>query len=353
MHSVLNVTKLLSHPLLRGFLILAAFLPPSLCAAEDLVISDLGLRLVPIPVGSFTMGSPASEQGRSVSEGPQTRVVITRPFWLGQTEVTQAQWRSVMGTDLKEQVGRMLKDDTLYNLGGKDRQTLRDYYRQQKDGSDSLVFNVADDAPIYFVSWEESSTFCNRLTDREHRAGRLPAGYEYRLPTEAEWEYACRAGTSEATYAGNLQILGTYNVPVLDEIAWYGGNSSVGYKGRGRDTSGWAGKQYPGGTAAQRIGARKKPNAWGLYDMLGNVWEWCADHYDKLPGGETVDPQGPSTGSHRVWRGGSYSYDTAANCRAAARTASLPSMRVSDLGFRVALCPVREPAVHEPHANSN
>jgi formylglycine-generating enzyme required for sulfatase activity len=337
----LTLGKLIpSRTRLSIFLTLAAFAFVSLHATEPRIVPDLNLKLMPIPAGNFAMGSPASEVGRSNNEGPQTRVIISQPFWLGQTEVTQTQWRAVMGTDLAEQVQRMLADNTLYGLGGKEQQTLRDYYRLQKDGSSSLAFNSAGDAPMYFVSWEESVAFCRRLTERERAAGRLPSGYEYRLPTEAEWEYACRAGTTNATYAGNLEIKGKYNVPVLDEIAWYGGNSSVGYTGKGRDTSQWAEKQYPGGTAAQRAVATKKPNTWGLYDMLGNVWEWCGDYYRKLPGGEVRDPKGPNSGSYRAWRGGSYSYGPATDCRAAARTASLPSMRVSDVGFRVALCPV-------------
>jgi len=287
------------------------------------------------------MGSPDGEVGRSANEGPQTRVTIAQPFWLGRTEVTQAQWRIIMGTGLAEQVRRMLADDTLYGLGEKEPITLRAYYQQQTDGSARLVFNRADDAPMYFVSWDEAVEYCRRLTARESKAGRLTLHYAYRLPTEAEWEYACRAGTTEATYAGNLEIKGKYNIPALDGIAWYGGNSSVGYKGEGRDTSSWVEKQYPGGIAAQRAVATKKPNAWGLYDMLGNVWEWCGDYNHQLPGREVIDPQGPNSGSTRILRGGSYSYGPATACRAAARTAATPSTRVSDFGFRVALCPVR------------
>lgn len=313
-----------------------------LAHAEQRIIPDLNLKLMPIPAGIFVMGSPASEVGRRDNEGPQTKVIISHPFWLGQTEVTQDEWRAVMGTDVAQQVQKMLADDTLYDLGGKQLQTLRDYYRQQKDGSDSLMFNTAGNAPIYFVSWDEAQAFSRRLTERERTAGRLPVGYEYRLPSEAEWEYACRAGTTEATYAGNLVIKGQYFVPVLDAIAWYGGNSSVGYIGKGRDTSSWPEKQYPGGTAAQRAVATKMPNAWGLYDMLGNVWEWCDDRYSRLlPGGKVRDPHGPQSGSARVWRGGSYSYGSPGECRAASRTGAIPTMRVSDLGFRVALCPLR------------
>ena len=169
-------------------------------ASEPRSISELGLKLMPIPAGSFIMGSPTNEAGRSGNEGPQTTVTISRAFWLGQTEVTQAQWQSVMGTGVAEQVQRMLADDTLYYLGGKEQQTLRDYYSHQTDGSSDLRFNESADAPVYFVSWHDAVMFCHKLTAREREAGRLPPGYEYRLPTEAEWEYGCRAGTTGATY---------------------------------------------------------------------------------------------------------------------------------------------------------
>lgn len=298
---------------------------------------------MPIPAGTFIMGSPASETGRQTNEGPQTRVTISQPFWLGQTEVTHAQWRTIMGTDLVEQARRALADDALYTIDSPEQRTLREYYRLQKDSKpNKLVFNAADDAPMYFVSWQEAVAFCCQLTERERVAGRLPSGHEYRLPSEAEWEYSCRAGTTDATYAGVMEIKGKYNAPVLDAIAWYAGNSSIGYNGKGADTSDWPEKQYPGGTAAQRAVATKKPNAWGLYDMVGNVWEWCGDWYaPKLPGGEARDPLGPNSGSCRSWRGGSFSYCPALYCRSSARTAFLPGVRFRDLGFRIALCPVR------------
>ena len=157
---------------------------------------------------------------------------------------------------------------------------------------------------MYWVSWEEAVAFCRRLTERERAEGRVPAGYEYRLPTDAEWEYAARAGTTTATYAGELEIKGFANAPVLDPIAWYRGNSSEGYTGKGVDTSAWQEKQYPGGIAGPRTVATKRPNAWGLYDMLGNVWEWCGDWYSyKLPGGSVSDPTGASCSTAPVtWR---------------------------------------------------
>jgi formylglycine-generating enzyme required for sulfatase activity len=261
-----------------------------------------------------------------------------------------------MGTNVVEQVRRQLADDALAIKAGKGVRQ-RDGDRMIVSDPNELVYNTADDAPMYWVSWEEAVEFSRRLTKRERAAGRVPAGYEYRLPTEAEWEYAARAGTTTATYAGELEIKGWGNAPVLDPIAWYLGNSSEGYSGKGVDTSGWKEKQYPGGIAGPRTVATKRPNAWGLYDMLGNVSEWVGDlSSDKLPGGSVRDPTGPTAdsathiaasidvhdapGAHRVFRGGSW------NARpsiifAAMRMGNLANLRERGLGFRVALAPAQ------------
>jgi sulfatase modifying factor 1 len=311
-------------------------------AADSHRVDDLDLTLVPISHGAFMMGSPEGEAGRRSDEGPRARVTITRPFWLGRTEVTHGQWRAIMATDLVEQVRRALADDTVYAISGKNR-TVREYYNVKSD-TDPQRFadNPAEDAPMYWVNWDEAVAFCRRLTERERAAQRLPAGYVYRLPTEAEWEYACRAGTDGATYAGELTILGRFNAPVLDAIAWYGGNSSVGWSGKGVRTDNWKEKQYPGGIAAPRAVGTKAANPWGLHDMLGNVWEWCADWYGKrLPGEEARDPTGAATGEQRVSRGGSWIFG-AEGCRAARRFQDSPGARFRCVGFRVALAPALE-----------
>jgi len=286
------------------------------------------------------MGSPADEPGRYDDEGPQTQVTISKAFWIGKYVVTQGQWKTLMGTDQVEQARRMLADDTLYDFGGEQPQTIRDHLGATKDADpNAAIGNAGDNYPIYCVSWDEAVAFCRKLTEQERSAGRLPAGYEYRLPTEAEWEYVCRAGTKEATYAGKMEIKGARNAPVLDSISWYGGNSSEGYTGRGFSTADWAEKQYPGGDAGPRQVGGKQPNAWGLYDMLGNVNEWCGDWYaDKLPGGSVTDPHGPEEGSDRVIRGGGWNED-ARDVRAAARNGYEPGSRHHFLGFRVALAP--------------
>ena len=330
-----------------------AFTASPLCAAEPRTVLGLGLTLMPIPAGTFTMGSPQ----RSESTRPPTRVTISQPFWLGRTEVTQGQWKALMGTDVVEQVRRQLAED---RLAGK-QLNMRDGVSRNVSDPNELVYNNADNAPMYWVSWEEAAAFCRRLTERERAEGRLPAGYEYRLPSEAEWEYAARAGTTTATYAGELEIKGVANAPVLDPIAWYRGNSSEGYTGKGMDTSAWPEKQYPGGIAGPHAVATKLPNDWGLYDMLGNVWEWCGDWWSsKLPGGSLSDPTGPAvrntvqqeaylaaggnltdettTGAGRIIRGGSWAAAPHV-FKVTGRIWQKPDQRESALGFRLALAP--------------
>jgi formylglycine-generating enzyme required for sulfatase activity len=188
-----------------------------------------------IPSGHFMMGSPITESGRVNDEGPQHKVTITTGFWLFDTPCTQALWQTVIGDN-----------------PSRFRSPTR---------------------PVECVSFDDVDAFIMRLN------GRLP-GLGLQLPSEAQWEYACRAGTTTATYAGDLKIFSDHNAPVLDEIAWYSGNCGVGFElTNGEDSSTWKGKQYPHTHAGTRPVALKAPNAWGLYDMLGNVWEWCVDHW--------------------------------------------------------------------------
>lgn len=232
----------------------------------------------------------------------------------------------------------MLADDTLYMLQGK-MQTVRDRTGYTRDTRpEDAVGPVGDDYPMYWVNWYEAEEFCRRLNVRERAAGRLPRGYVFRLPTEAEWEYAARAGTRTANYGGPMAIRGKYDAPELDPIAWYGGNSSVGYSGRGWSTAGWAEMEYPGGIAGPHRVRTKLPNGWGLFNMLGNVNEWVGDWRAPYPGGATVDPPGPATGSEKVIRGGSW-FNAARSSRSANRDRSGPGRRFFGLGFRVVLAP--------------
>jgi formylglycine-generating enzyme required for sulfatase activity len=251
-----------------------------------------------IPPGTYLMGSPDDEPGRYSDEGPQHRVTISAGFWLFDTPCTQALWSAVMG------------------------------------GNPSRF--KSPDRPVDGVSWNDAKGFIEGIN------GRVP-GLNLTLPSEAQWEYACRAGTDTATYAGPMPILGQRNAPVLDPIAWYGGNSGVDFDlDNGFDSSGWPEKQYPHIRAGTHPVARKYANPWGLYDMLGNVWEWCADtwHGDYIgapkDGSAWIDAAPGGKGeARRVVRGGSWSYD-ARNVRAAYRNLVPRVHRGVFIGFRCA-----------------
>ena len=293
-----------------------------------------GLRLRWCPPGEFVMGSPLDEPGRDEDED-QHPVRLTRGFWLGETEVTQGQWQAVMGTDLRDQARRLLADPTVYRMGGKDV-TLRDV--TQPHGRDEAASICAAEAPnvaMYYVSWDDAVTFCRRLTAAEKTAGRLPRDAEYALPTESQWEYACRAGTTTTTYAGAMTVLGNNNVPVLHGIAWYGGNSGLNYGGRGWSTN-FPDQAFPSQRAGPRRVGQLEPNAWQLRDMLGNLYEWVQDYSGYYPQRPVTDPTGPATGEKRLFRGGSWNhYGTM--CRAARRFEEIPTIRLNYIGFRVAL----------------
>jgi formylglycine-generating enzyme required for sulfatase activity len=237
-------------------------------SGEGWTLADLKLEMKFIRPGTFAMGSTADEIGH-LSDETQHQVTLTRGFWMGATEVTQAQWTAVIG-------------------------------------SYSPYFH-GDTLPMETVAWDDAMAFCQKLTAQEKAAGRLPPGYIYTLPTEAQWEYACRAGTT-GPYAGDL-----------DAMAWYKANSD--------DVT------HPVGT--------KQPNAWGLFDMNGNVSEWCYDWSGLYPDGAVADPTGPATGSFRVVRGASWD-DSALNCRSAVRFRRVPSYQNYDEGFRLALSAVHE-----------
>ena len=210
------------------------------------------------PPGEFLMGSPETEEGRSDDED-QVHVTLTKGFWMTKTLVTQNQWISIMGKNIS--------------------------------------FSIGENLPVEMISWNDAQKFLEKLNAK---IGNTDGG-QMVLPTEAQWEYASRAGE-----------LGPFSGGTIDEVAWYTDN--------GDDET------HPVGL--------KKPNAWGLHDMHGNVLEWCADWYDdSLTGG--MDPSGPKSGSSRVYRGGSF-WNYAFYCRAAARDSDDPTYRVMSIGFRIA-----------------
>jgi formylglycine-generating enzyme required for sulfatase activity len=158
-------------------------------------VPTLDARLVWIAPGSFTMGSPKTETGHRDDETPQTEVTLTTGFWFSTLEVTHGQWKKMMGTDVLEQARRALNSDETFLIGRKEKIPVRDFFRWKKgDDPGQLIGNRDDNLPMIWVSWNEAMEFCRKLNALEGAAGRIPAGYEYRLPTEAEWEYAARGG---------------------------------------------------------------------------------------------------------------------------------------------------------------
>src|SRR4051812_24244181 len=261
-------------------------------AAPKTITNTIGMKLVLIPAGEFLMGSPESDTDASANEKPQHRVRITRPFCLGATEVTQGQYQAVTGANPSH-------------------------------------FKGSVDLPVETVSWLDAIDYCNALSRKE---GLTPFyrvqgetvevpdwnGTGYRLPTEVEWEYACRAGsTTRYSFGDDAAGLGAF--------AWYSGNSRTNV-GKFQNVR----QSHPVG--------QKRPNAWGLYDMHGNVEEWCwdgyeADYYSKKP--PAADSPGPSQAAFRVNRGGCWRLGPP-RCRSAYRVGQAPGNWSAVLGFRVA-----------------
>jgi formylglycine-generating enzyme required for sulfatase activity len=257
----------------------------------DARVGGVTFRMRWIPPGWFVMGSPDSEFERHGNEGPRHEVVLTSGYWLGETQVTQSLWAAVMG-------------------------------------SNPSKFQHVD-RPVEQVSWNNCAAFIAKLN---HQV----VGIGMRLPTEVEWEHACRAGTTTSTWMGEPEIIGPNNATLLDAIAWYSGNSGVGFElENGIDSSNWHEKQYPHTTAGTRPVGLKAANPLGLRDMLGNVWEWCSDWRGDYDASPAVDPTTPEKGTYRVLRGGSWSSE-AGRVRAAARSAYDPDDDGFDIGFRLA-----------------
>ena len=235
-------------------------------------------NMVFIPPNTFTMGSPTNEPGRNIFEGPQATVTLTRGFWIGKYEVTQGEYLAVTGENPSDFPGDLNR-------------------------------------PISSVSWFDATNYCWKLTQQELAAGRIPPGSHYRLPTEAEWECAARAGTTTRFSYGDDDV----NYTSLTNYAWF---LDLGHPD----------------LIVHPVG-QKLPNPWGLYDMHGHVWEWCQDWYDDQPGGILTDPTGPPGPvqfGRKVMRGGAYDYPNSV-CRSASRFFRPATDPDSDLGFRVVL----------------
>jgi len=240
-----------------------------------------------VPPGHFLMGSEEDELGRYGDEGPVAEVVMTRGFWLGKYAVMQGEWKAVMGS----QPSRFDRD----RVGV---ETTRH--------------------PVEQVSWLD---ICGDEGRRGGFLGRVnlvaPEGWRFDLPSEAEWEYACRAGARSALNSGE-ELASTHGwCRNLGRVAWYDANS---------------------GGRTHEVG-ELSPNAWGLYDMHGNVWEWCRDCYrDSYDGHRSADPEGPPGGAWKVYRGGSFA-NNARRCRSAYRIRYGPGLRFRGIGFRLSLRP--------------
>lgn len=308
----------------------------------DAFTNSLGSKFCWCPPGEFWMGSLPLEQGLAKKWGydghneKRHRVHLSRGFWLSECEVTQAEWKTVMVRELRNEVTAMMQSTRLFNVGGK-IMTMRDMHgAHPKDSVQKFMGIKARDYPIYWIDWEEAQEYCQRLTERERGLGVLPAGWKYSLPSEAQWEYACRAGSSGHIYSGDLDIVGKNNAPALHAIAWYGGNSCAGYVGKGFSCAALPQRQFTGIEAGPRRVGEKQPNAWGLCDMIGNVAEWCLDAYVEDISTLQADPTVPSGSPFRIIRGGAWG-STAVNCRAAERSRNEPAFRSNTLGFRPAL----------------
>ena len=246
-------------------------------SGEDFIetVYGINMKMVYVEGGDFLMGGTSEQGGEAESDEKTIRRVTLNSYYIGAFEVTQGQWEKVMGTSVTQQRNKVNSSWSLYGVG--------------------------PDYPMYYVSWEEAQAFCQELSRK--------TGKTYTLPTEAQWEYAARGGKkSEGTkYSGSWSI---------DAVAWYDGNS--------------ASSTHPVGT--------KRPNALGLYDMSGNVWEWCQDWNGDYRTYDTQNPTGASSGSNRVLRGGSWC-GSAGNCRVSNRNNNTPSNRNNNNGFRLVLLP--------------
>jgi formylglycine-generating enzyme required for sulfatase activity len=313
-----------------------------------------GVTVCWIPAGRYTMGSPEGEAAAAEDDasGPTMRrelmkrygllpksavapgengrfpvevvheVVLPQGVFLAETECTQVQWEVVMGTNPSN---RQAQEDTgsspptITTTSGPipsamlQRYGLRGLSGGGGEGSGYVIGGAkklktsnSADRPVGMVSWGEAVEYCRKLTTKQRAEGILPDGWEWRLPTEAEWEYAARAGTTGLRHGE------------LETIAWYDENS---------------------GSQAHPV-KKKAANAWGLHDMLGNMLEWCSDWYGNYPTGSVTAPAGPDSGSNRVYRGGSWR-DGPRNLRSAHRDGLDPGSRLDHLGFRPALSLVR------------
>jgi formylglycine-generating enzyme required for sulfatase activity len=274
------------------------------------ITNSIGMKLNLIPAGRFLMGSPENEPGHDVDEGPQREVTMSRPFHMGIYEVTVGQFKAfVEATNYQTEAETSGKGSARI-----DRERKTWVLEDPKTTWRTPGYEQTDQHPVTCVSWNDAVAFCDWLSKKERMT--------YRLPTEAEWEYACRAGTRTPFHFGAK--------PTLAHMNYNGSTTDWITEGQGKDQPVRVGS-YPA-------------NGFGLYDMHGNVWEFCSDWFaaDAYKTAPAVDPKGPAAGEKRVNRGGAF-HSPATTCRAAYREKSQsPSMRGYNTGFRV-VCEVPPP----------
>ncbi len=236
---------------------------------DEWTVPDVGIEMLRVKAGSFLMGS-STKSSKRLPEEVEHSVTINKPFWLGKYPITQGQWQTVMGDN-------------------------------------PSFFKLNQQLPVENVTWFDVNQFCNKLNESARQLKTIPKSYAYSLPTEAEWEYACKAETNQDV------------IENLDKIAWHESNSH--------------GVPHPVG--------KLLANNWGFHDMLGNVWEWCYDWMQNYPSSAEKDLEGPDTGTFKVYRGGSWYY-FASYCRPAFRFGYLPTLCNGNLGFRLCLAPLRK-----------
>lgn len=276
--------------------------------------NTLGMKLVRIEPGEFVMGSPESEDTHKPDE-LQHKVRISRPFYMGQHEVTVGQFRKF--AEATKHVSTLEKEKKP-GFGYDVKQNAMEI--STEFNWHSIGFNQTDRHPVANLSWDDATAFCRWLSEQEKR--------EYRLPTEAEWEYCCRAGTTTRFVGGEDE----------ESLIPYANVSDAAFRSKYPDAS-WAVEWDDKHPFSAPVGSLKA-NPWGLHDMHGNVWEWCSDWYgaDYFKNSPAVDPKGPETGTKRVLRGGSFT-NRFRFIRSADRDADSPKYRYNFTGFRVVLAP--------------
>jgi formylglycine-generating enzyme required for sulfatase activity len=271
------------------------------------ITNSIGIKFQYIPEGEFMMGLSPGDSNGWEDEKPSHRVEISHPFYIGRYPVTQEEWTRVMGD--------------------------KPFYFQ----------NAGRTAPAEYISWNRVQEFLKKLNEMESRDGSR-GKLKYRLPTEAEWEYGARAGTTSELYIGKLEKNGYFESKPLDRIGWFAGNSIATYEGA-RETDEIAKNkewEYYKDAPHKKIGpqpvGKKEPNPWGLYDTIGNVWEWCEDWFseDYYGKSEIIDPKGPNNGEKKVVRGGSWR-SNARRCRVSRRNGNAPDLEYDYYGFRLLL----------------